>query len=68
VVAQNIRVPQGEVIPFAWDLTARLREHYTFKGERIWAQDNKRLGCWGWPSELVTNVHHHYCLNFKHDR
>ena len=68
VVIQNVRVPGGEVRPLAWDLTARLREFYTFKGERIWLQDNKRLGCWGWPSELVTNVHHHYCLNFKNDR
>jgi hypothetical protein len=31
-------------------------------------QENKPLGCWGWPTEFVTNVHHHYCLNFKNDR
>lgn len=68
VVIQNVRVPGGEVRPLAWDLTRRLAELYTFKGERIWLQDNKRLGCWGWPSEFVTNVHHHYCLNFKNDR
>lgn len=68
VIIQNVRVPGGEVKPLAWDLTRRLAEDYTFKGERIWVQDNKPLGCWGWPSELVTNVHHHYCLNFKNDR
>lgn len=68
VVIQNVRVPGGEVKPLAWDLTRRLSTEYTFKGERIWVQDNKRLGCWGWPSEFVTNVHHHYCLNFKNDR
>jgi DNA modification methylase len=68
VVIQNVRVPGGEVKPLAWDLTQRLSEHYTFKGERLWLQDNKRLGCWGWPSEFVTNVHHHYCLNFKNGR
>jgi DNA modification methylase len=68
VVIQNVRVPGGEVKPLAWDLARLLSEHYTFKGERIWVQDNKPLGCWGWPTEFVTNVHHHYCLNFKNDR
>lgn len=68
VVIQNVRVPGGEVKPLAWDLTRRLSEVYTFKGERLWLQDNKRLGCWGWPTEYVTNVHHHYCLTFKNDR
>jgi DNA modification methylase len=68
IIIQNVRVRSGEVRPLAWDLTRALSEHYTFKGERIWLQDNKRLGCWGWPSEFVTNVHHHYCLVFKNDR
>lgn len=68
VVIQNVRVPGGEVKPLAWDLTRLLSEIYTFKGERIWLQENKPLGCWGWPREFVTNVHHHYCLNFKNDR
>lgn len=68
VIIQNVRVPGGEVKPLAWDLTRLLSRTYTFKGERIWLQENKPLGCWGWPSEFVTNVHHHYCLNFKNDR
>ena len=68
VIIQNVRVRSGEVKPLAWDLTRLVAEDYTFKGERIWVQDNKPLGCWGWPSEFVTNVHHHYCLNFKNDR
>ncbi|HTE17447.1 MAG TPA: hypothetical protein VK689_03575 [Armatimonadota bacterium] len=68
VITQNVRVPGGEVRPLAWDLARLLAEHYTFKGERIWVQDNKPLGCWGWPKEFVTNVRHHYCLNFKNDR
>lgn len=68
VVMQNVRVPAGEVRPLAWDLARGLSRVYTFKGERLWLQDNKRLGCWGWPSEYVTNVHHHYCLTFKNDR
>lgn len=68
VIIQNVRIPGGEVKPLAWDLTRLLSRTYTFKGERIWLQENKPLGCWGWPSEFVTNVHHHYCLNFKNDR
>jgi hypothetical protein len=68
VIIQNVRVPGGEVKPLAWDLVRRLSEVYTFKGERIWVQENKPLGCWGWPTEFVTNVHHHYCLNFKNER
>lgn len=68
VIVQNVRVPGGEVRPLAWDLARGLAKTFTFKGERIWVQDNKPLGCWGWPSEFVTNVHHHYCLNFKNDR
>jgi len=68
IIAQNIRIKSGEVVPFVYDLTRMLSFYYTFKGERIWCQDNKKLGCWGWPSEFVTNVHHHYCLNFKNDK
>ena len=68
VVLQNIRIVEGEVKPLAWDFTRALSKYYTFKGERIWLQDNKKLGIWGWPSEFVTNVHHHYCLIFKNDK
>jgi DNA modification methylase len=67
VIAQNVRVPAGHVRPLAWDLARALSTTYAFKGERLWLQDNKRLGCWGWPSEFVTNVHHHYCLVFKNE-
>ncbi len=68
VILQNVRVRSGEVRPLAWDVVRALGRFYTFKGERVWLQENKRLGCWGWPSEFVTNVHHHYCLVFKNDR
>ena len=67
VIVQNVRVPAGHVRPLAWDLARALSTIYAFKGERLWLQDNKRLGCWGWPSEFVTNVHHHYCLVFKNE-
>ncbi|MDQ7826310.1 MAG: site-specific DNA-methyltransferase [Candidatus Eremiobacteraeota bacterium] len=68
IILQNLRSPQGKMIPLAWDLTARLEDLFTFKGERIWCQDNKRLGIWGYPREFVTNVHHHYCLIFKKEK
>lgn len=68
IVIQNLRSPEGRMVHLAWDLTIRLEAFLTFKGERIWCQDNKKLGIWGYPSEFVSNVHHHYCLVFKHDR
>ena len=68
VVVQNLRSPEGRMVKLAWDLAARLEQWLTFKGERIWCQDNKKLGIWGYPSEFVTNVHHHYCLVFKKSR
>ncbi|MBM3462516.1 MAG: hypothetical protein FJX76_10485 [Armatimonadetes bacterium] len=66
IICQNVRTPEGVVQPLAWDLARRLSGPFQFKGERIWVQDNKPLGIWGYPTEFVTNVHHHYCLVFKH--
>jgi DNA modification methylase len=65
VVAQNLRVPGGEVKPLAWDLTRRLSQTYSFQGERIWCQNSKPLGIWGYPKVFVPNYHHHYCLVFR---
>ncbi len=65
VVVQNLRSPEGRMVTLAWDLTAYLSDFLIFKGEKIWCQDNKKLGIWGYPSEFVSNVHHHYCLIFK---
>lgn len=65
VVLQNLRSPEGRMVPLAWDLARELDRFMIFKGERIWCQENKRLGIWGYPSELVLNVHHHYCLVFR---
>lgn len=66
VVAQNMRTPEGVVRPFAWDLVRELTERgpWTFHGERIWCQDSKPLGIWGYPKVFVPNYHHHYCLIF----
>jgi DNA modification methylase len=65
VVIQNIRTEDGEMKPLAWDLASRLGETYVLKQEKIWLQDDKSLGIWGYPSEYVSNVAHHYCLIFK---
>ncbi|MBM3270838.1 MAG: hypothetical protein FJZ01_24670 [Candidatus Sericytochromatia bacterium] len=65
VVLQNVRVAGGEMVPLAWDVAARLRETYLLQQETIWCQNQKRLGCWGYPSTFVSNVHHHYCLTFR---
>lgn len=65
IIVQNLRSPDGEVITFAWDLAKELSKHFELKQEMIWCQDQKFLGIWGYPSQYVSNVHHHYCLIFK---
>ncbi len=62
VVVQNMRDTDGRLRPIAWDMARRLSEYYELRQEQIWCQDNKRLGCWGFPTTYVSNVHHHYCL------
>jgi hypothetical protein len=66
VVAQNLRDVDGNFRTLAWDL-ARELDHgpFQFQGERIWCQDSKPLGIWGFPSTFVPNYHHHYCLIFR---
>jgi DNA modification methylase len=65
VVVQNMRDVDGKLRPIAWDLARRLSEDYELRQEMIWCQDNKKLGCWGYPTTYVSNVHHHYCLIFQ---
>jgi len=67
VVVQNVRVPEGYVRPLAWDIARRVSEapELTFQGERVWCQDSKKLGIWGYPTTFVPNYHHHYCLIFQ---
>ncbi|MBD3292232.1 MAG: hypothetical protein GF393_04865 [Armatimonadia bacterium] len=69
IVAQNVRVPDGYVRPLAWDIARRVAEapELTFQGERIWCQDSKKLGIWGYPTTFVPNYHHHYCLIFRRE-
>ncbi len=68
VVVQNLRVPDGYVVPLAWDLARRISRSFSFQGERIWCQDSKQLGIWGYPKVFVPNYHHHYCLIFRNDK
>ena len=65
VVLQNVRTEEGEMEPLAWEFAMRMKSAYSLKQERIWCQDNKPLGIWGYPTEYVANVHHHYCLIFQ---
>ena len=62
IVIQNMRDTNGVMRPIAWDLAKRLSHDYRLQQEMIWCQDNKKLGCWGYPTTYVSNVHHHYCL------
>jgi len=74
VVAQNLRDPEGDVRPLAWDLARRIGKRrrngarWQFQGERIWCQNTKPLGIWGYPKIFVPNYHHHYCLIFRKSR
>ncbi len=68
VIVQNLRTPGGEMAPLAWDIALRLRKFLRLMQETIWCQDNKRLGCWGYPTTFVSNVHHHYCLTLQKQR
>jgi SAM-dependent methyltransferase len=64
-VVQNLRAPDGEVKMLAWDLARRIGRKLLFQGERIWCQNTKPLGIWGYPKVFVPNYHHHYCLVFR---
>ena len=69
VMAQNLRDVDGTFRTLAWDLARELdRPPFQFQGERIWCQDSKPLGIWGFPSTFVPNYHHHYCLIFRRER
>ena len=67
IIIQNLRV-NGEVKPLAWDVQRRISKKFVFVGEKIWCQDKKKLGIWGYPSVFVPNYHHHYCLIFRKEQ
>lgn len=68
VIVQNIRTAEGTMAPLAWDIARRVGEVLQLVQETVWCQDKKRLGCWGYPTTFVSNVHHHYCLTFRKPR
>lgn len=62
IIVQNMRDIDGVMRPIAWDLGNKLSAEFSLQQEMIWCQDNKPLGCWGYPTTYVSNVHHHTCL------
>lgn len=65
IIIQNMRDVDGLMKPIAWDLASELSRTFDLRQEMIWCQDNKKLGCWGYPTTYVSNVHHHYCINLQ---
>ena len=66
IVIQNLNF-NSSLQPIAWNLTMAMldTELWEMKGERIWCQDRRRLGIYGYPSAYATNNYHHYCLTFR---
>lgn len=66
VILQNFR-EKNKMVPLAWKFAQAMDEtgKWDFKGERIWCQGHKTMHPFGYPSDWVSNVHHHYCLIFK---
>lgn len=62
IILQNVRTKEGKMIPVAWDVARELSDKYILQQEFVWCQSQKFLGCWGYPSTYVSNVHHHYCV------
>lgn len=67
IIIQNLRDMDGSIKTLAWDITKELEtfDNIKFQGEKIWCQDDKKLGIWGYPKIFIPNYHHHYCLIFK---
>lgn len=65
IVIQNFRNTDGKYLTLAWDIAKKLGSKMDFVAEKVWIQDDKKLGIWGFPSTFVPNIHHHYCLIFK---
>lgn len=66
IIVKNLK-KGGKIYPLAWDLAGRLAETYTLKDERIWVQDNIPLAPYGMGNAWVSNIHHHYCLQFRYE-
>jgi len=66
IIVKNVK-KGGRIYPLAWDLAHALGQVYTLKDERIWCQDDIRLAPYGLGNAWVSNTHHHYCLQFRHE-
>ncbi len=66
IIVKNLK-KGGKIYPLAWDLAGNLSETYTLKDERIWVQDNIPLAPYGMGNAWVSNIHHHYCLQFRYE-
>jgi DNA modification methylase len=64
IIVKNLK-KGGRIYPLAWDLAQRLGAYLTLKDERIWVQDNIPLAPYGMGNAWVSNIHHHYCLQFR---
>jgi DNA modification methylase len=67
IIVQNI-FEGGRMIPLAFDIVKRLNKVYDFISDRLWLQNDKMLGIWGYPYEYIPNTAHHYCFTFKNKR
>ncbi len=68
IIVKNLK-KGGTLYPLAWDLARRLNEEtpWVLKDERIWCQDNVSLFPFALGSAWVSNIHHHYCLQFRNE-
>jgi DNA modification methylase len=66
VIVKNLK-KGGKIFPLAWDLARHMRTFLTLKDERIWLQDNVPLAPYGMGNAWVSNIHHHYCLQFRYE-
>ena len=66
VVLQNLNI-SGLSEPVAWRFALAMVDTglWGLKGEKIWCQDKRKLGIYGYPWAYATNNFHHYCLTFR---
>ncbi|OGO26837.1 MAG: hypothetical protein A2W33_09195 [Chloroflexi bacterium RBG_16_52_11] len=66
IIVKNIK-KGGKMYPLAWDIAHHVGKVYTLKDEKIWCQDNQRLAPYGLGNAWVSNIFHHYCLQFRNE-
>ena len=66
IIVKNLK-KGGRIYPLAWDLAQHLGAFLTLKDERVWVQDNIPLAPYGMGNAWVSNIHHHYCLQFRYE-